>query len=166
MNGLLDQAIQSVQRIATSLRPAVLDALGLVDALEWQVRDFRRRSGLPCDLHISPEAANMQIPPNASTALFRIIQEVLTNILRHANATHVIIGLCVDADLLVLDVQDTGVGFTREEAHRMTSYGIRGMEERVSLLGGTFHIEGIPGQGTTVRVALPIHENEASARMG
>ena len=166
MNGLLDQAIQSVQRMATSLRPAVLDALGLVDALEWQVRDFRRRSGIPCDLHISPEAAHMQIPPNASTTLFRIIQEVLTNVLRHADATHVTIGLRVDANMLALEVQDAGVGFTREEANGATSYGIRGMEERASLLGGTFHIEGIPGKGTTVRVALPIHENGSSARMG
>lgn len=101
----------------------------------------------------------MQIPPNASTALFRITQEVLTNVLRHADATQVTIGLRVDADMLALDVQDAGVGFTREEANGTTSYGIRGMEERASLLGGTFHIEGIPGKGTTVRVALPIHEH-------
>ncbi len=156
MNELLDQAIQSVQRMATSLRPAVLDALGLVDALEWQVRDFRRRSGLRCDLSISPETVQLEIPSDASTALFRIIQEVLTNVLRHANAKDVSIRLYVDGEALFLEIQDTGIGITEENLAGVTSYGIRGMEERVSLLGGEFYVSGFPEKGTTVQVTIPI----------
>jgi signal transduction histidine kinase len=150
---LLDQAIQSVRRIATGLRPTILDDLGLVAALEWAADDFQTRTGTRCQ--ISLPDVDVGPDPERATALFRIFQETLTNIARHANATHVSIRLTEENGSVILEVHDNGIGIGEAQLSSRASLGILGMRERVLLLGGTLTIIGTPGKGTLVRVLIP-----------
>ncbi|HSB72803.1 MAG TPA: PAS domain S-box protein, partial [Candidatus Methylomirabilis sp.] len=154
--GLLDAAIQSVRRIATELRPGVLDDLGLVAAIEWQAQEFQSRTGITCEF--SSGQADLALPPEVGTAVFRICQETLTNVARHAHATQVRIGLEADGGQLVLTVADNGRGITEQELANRTSLGLLGMRERALLLGGQVGIAGRPGGGTTVTVRIPLRE--------
>lgn len=153
MQVLIESALGTVRRIATDLRPAVLDDLGLVSALEWQTREFARRSGLtvrfdaPC-----PELAVEGAP---ATALFRTCQELLTNIARHAQATQVAVRLEAGDGKVVLEVRDDGRGIALGKSTSSRALGLLGIRERATALGGTFAIEGAPGKGTVARVALP-----------
>jgi signal transduction histidine kinase len=149
---LVDQTIQSVRRIATELRPGILDDLGLVAAVEWAAEEFAARSGTALRLDL-PEGDPV-IDQDSATAIFRILQETLTNVTRHAEATQVEVRLGKEGDSLVLEVGDNGRGIN-EELATGGSLGILGMRERVLLLGGTLTISGSPGKGTTVRVLLP-----------
>ena len=154
---LLDEAIQSVRRIATDLRPGVLDDLGLVAAVEWAAEEFQARTGIQC--HVSLPDVDIAMDPERATALFRIFQETLTNVARHANATQVNVRLVQNGDLS-LEVRDDGKGISEKQLSAGQSLGILGMRERAMLLGGELTISGGPGKGTIVKVRIPnIHRN-------
>ena len=148
--------ISAVRRIGTELRPGLLDDLGLVAALEWQAQEFQKRTGIRCEF-IS-EQRDVPLPPEASTALFRICQEALTNASRHAHATQVHIGLREEAGTLVLTVGDNGLGITEQDLAHRTSLGLLGMRERALRLGGEVAIAGRPREGTTVTVRIPLRQ--------
>jgi signal transduction histidine kinase len=150
---LLDQTIQSVQRIGTELRPGILDDMGLVAALEWAAEDFETRTGTKCQ--VSLPDVDIALDPERATALFRIFQETLTNVARHADATQVDVRLGKENGNMILEVRDNGKGIDDEQLSARTSLGILGMRERVLLLGGTLTISGSSGKGTTVRVLIP-----------
>lgn len=154
MAEITDTAIASVQKIATELRPVVLDSLGLCAAIEWQARDFQARTGIECTVDV-PEA-DLHLERDRSTALFRILQESLTNVARHAKATRVEVELNCDETWASLRVQDNGRGIRPSELSDPRSVGLLGMRERAALLGGECKIEGRVTGGTCVeaRVAL------------
>jgi PAS domain S-box-containing protein len=150
---LIDETIQTVRRISTELRPGILDDLGLVAAVEWAAEEFQARTGTKC--HISLPPADIALDPEHATALFRIFQETLTNVARHANATEVNVRLAYDKRDASLEVRDNGQGISEEQLTAANSLGLLGMLERALLLGGELTINGVPGQGTTVRVRIP-----------
>ena len=150
---LVDETIQSVRRISTELRPAILDAVGLVGAVEWAAEEFEARTGIQCQLDLPQD--DVVIDQDAATALFRIFQETLTNVARHANATEVNVRLANENGGLTLEVHDNGKGVSEEQLATGRSLGILGMRERALLLGGEFIITGAPGAGTTARVRIP-----------
>jgi PAS domain S-box-containing protein len=150
---LVDETIQSVRRISTELRPAVLDAVGLVAAVEWAVGEFETRTGTTYQLDLPKE--DIAIDQDRATALFRIFQETLTNVARHAGATEVSVRLAKDDSNLTLVVHDNGKGLSEEQLSATNSLGILGMRERALLLGGELAITGAPGEGTTVKVRIP-----------
>jgi len=149
----IDTTIASVQRLVTELRPAVLDDLGLVAAIEWQCQDFQKRTGIPCTCVTSADDIAME--PERATAIFRICQEALTNTARHAQATAVTIKLESRSESLQLVVADNGVGIPNTKVSNRRSLGLLGMRERVALFGGEITIQGNPGKGTTVTACLP-----------
>jgi PAS domain S-box-containing protein len=153
---LVDGTIQSVQRIATELRPVVLDQLGLIPAIEWQAHEFQARTGIQCTLDVYLRAVTLSHA--GSTAMFRIFQEILTNVARHAQASVVHITLQEQAGSLVLDVRDNGRGVTDAELADPHSLGLVGMRERALLLGGETIFTGSPGTGTAVRVRIPLDQ--------
>jgi signal transduction histidine kinase len=150
---LLDEAIHAVRRIVSELRPGILDQLGLVAALEWAAEEFQARTGIRVGFR-APDAS-VAIEPERAAALFRIFQEALTNVSRHARATEVDVRLTMEGDTLILRIQDNGRGITEEESVARTSLGILGMRERAVLLGGELTIRGSPGHGTTVTARIP-----------
>src|SRR5579864_5994354 len=139
---LLDEAIHSVRRIATDLRPGVLDDLGLVAAIEWAVDEFQARTGI--ESYVSLPDVDMALNPQSATALFRILQEALTNVARHARATQVAVRLTQEDGDLSLEVRDNGRGIREEELAGGRSLGVLGMRERTILLGGEFSIASTP----------------------
>lgn len=152
MDGLLDYAIAATQRIARSLRPLVLD-YGVAAAIEWQIKEFRKRMGIPCEFFCAQE--EIVLDADLSTALFRIFQETLTNVAKHAGARRVEVALEDNGDEVLLIVTDDGRGIDPADMQKNQSYGIRGIRERTGALGGTVEITGAPGTGTRVRVCLP-----------
>lgn len=149
----LDDAIGSVQELARTLRPHLLDELGLAATVEWQLQRFTERYGVPHTLRIEPEEP--AVAREVATALFRILQEALTNVARHARATAVDVHLAQDADGVRLTVRDNGRGITPEEAASPNALGLIGMDERAARCGGSVDIVGRPGHGTTVSVFIP-----------
>jgi len=154
LSNTVDNNIHLIRQIATDLRPSLLDDFGVVAAINWQLQEFHKRSGLEYEFKTSLENAN--VSSDASIALFRIFQETLTNIARHANATRVEVGLEETSDSLILSVHDNGMGISTGKLNASQSLGLAGMRERVHLLKGILDIRGAPGQGTTVRVKIPI----------
>ena len=151
----VDSTIQMVRRIATELRPGILDHLGLAAALEWQANEFQNRTGIKCDVQV--RLAEAILDPELNTTLFRIFQETLTNIIRHAGATHVTVELKQIGGQIILEVRDNGRGISREEITNTQSMGLLGMRERAALLGGRFRIGALPrGKGTKVKVSVPL----------
>jgi signal transduction histidine kinase len=150
---LLDEAIQSVRRIATDLRPGVLDDLGLVAAIEWAVEEFQTRTGIQSC--VSLPDSDIALDAQSATALFRILQEALTNVARHAGATRVTVRLAHEDGDLSLEVRDNGGGIREQQLAGGKSLGVLGMRERAILLGGQFSIGGTPENGTTVKVRIP-----------
>ena len=148
-----DRTIQTVRRLATELRPGILD-LGLSAAIEWQTGEFQRNSEIPCTTDLCETYGILE--PTVATELFRIFQETLTNILRHANATRVQISLRREGAALVLEVRDNGRGITEAEIADPSALGLLGMRERTVLAGGKFSIGGKTGAGTTVRIQVPM----------
>jgi len=155
MSRLIDLNIQTVKRIAAELRPGLLDDLGLTAALEWQAEEFEQRQGIRCKLRIRP--ADMTLDRDISTAIFRIFQETLTNIVRHAKAGRISVDLEKKGRGLVLTVRDDGRGITKKQIESPTSIGLIGMRERVNFLGGSVDISGSRNKGTTVKVFIPLH---------
>ena len=152
---LLDSTIQSVRDIATTLRPGVLDELGLEAAVEWQAREFQHRTGIACGTTIRPR--NLGLSPEQSTALFRILQEILTNVARHAHATNVDIRLEQFGEEVSLQVGDNGRGISSVEQSGPKSFGLLGMRLRAQQQGGSFDIRSTSGTGTTVIVSIPLY---------
>ena len=150
---LIDQTIQSVRRISTELRPGILDDLGLVAAVEWAGEEFEARTGTTCRLDLPQD--DIAVDPEQATAIFRILQEALTNVARHAGASEVEVRLANEDGDLTLEVHDNGKGIAGDELSNGGSLGILGMRERAMLLGGELTISGPPGNGTTVRVRIP-----------
>jgi PAS domain S-box-containing protein len=152
MMGLTDAAVNTVRRIASELRPVALDDLGLEEAIEWQADQFRERTGIVvmCDIRLE----GVELSPEQSTAVFRIFQEALTNVLRHARATRVDVALKREFGRLTLTVSDDGRGITAEERMGAQTLGLLGMRERANLVGGELDIKGIAGRGTTVTVRV------------
>lgn len=153
MKEQVDSTITSVQRLVAELRPGVLDDLGLVAAIEWQCRDFQRRTGITCRCAVSHE--DLRIDPEHATAVFRICQEALTNVTRHAQATEVQVRLEDQGRDVVLQVCDNGRGIPQERLVDARSFGLLGMHERAGLLGGEVRIETREGAGTTIVLRLP-----------
>jgi len=152
--GRLDEVMIQVRRIVTELRPSVLDQLGLADAIEWQAQDFAARMGLALDLRID---CACDLPPDAmASAVFRMLQEALNNVAKHANAHRLRVDLRTDADSLLLDVSDDGRGITLEEQRGSHSLGLLGLRERAIAWGGTVTISGDATSGTTVALRLPL----------
>jgi signal transduction histidine kinase/CHASE1-domain containing sensor protein len=151
----IDVTIKSVRQIINDLRPNVLD-LGLNAAVEWQIAQFRHRTGIECELLETHQ--DIPISDHCATALFRILQESLSNILRHAQATRVQVTLRVELEWIWMSVSDNGVGLHPKGRHKPGSFGLVGIEERINILGGTFDINSDQGTGTTIRVALPMRD--------
>jgi signal transduction histidine kinase len=143
-----------VRRIATELRPSILDQLGLADALEWQGQEFGARTGIEVavELHVAGDA----IPNDLASSAFRILQESLTNVARHAQASRVTIRLSQTSDLLTLEVSDNGVGIPPGQLDGTMSLGLLGMQERALACGGELSISGQPRLGTTVSLKVPL----------
>jgi PAS domain S-box-containing protein len=152
---MLTDMIQTIRRISTQLRPSILDDLGLVEALKWQVRDFQKRTGIRIEFDAPEEP--LQPDPAVTTGLFRIFQETLTNIARHAEATAVYARLFVDEELLILTITDNGKGFDTAVAKKKKTLGLLGMKERTLMMKGVYAIDSQPGQGTSLRFNIPIH---------
>jgi two-component system, NarL family, sensor histidine kinase UhpB len=157
LNGTLlaiDTTIHSVKRIARELRPAVLDTLGLAAAIEWQAEDFQKRTGIRCQFDSG--LTEVQVDPEVATTLFRIFQEALTNIARHADAREIEIKLERVQGHLLLQLKDNGRGIDYDTISTSTSLGILGMRERVRLLRGQISVKGQLGKGTVVSVEIPV----------
>jgi signal transduction histidine kinase len=149
----IDETIQSIRRIATELRPGLLDTAGLPAALEWQAIEFQKQTGIECSVSVAMRGSTLN--QDLNTAFFRIFQETLTNIIRHANATKVEVRLFEAAEHFILEVKDNGRGISESEIQNTKSIGLVGMRERAALLGGEVRWRGHPGKGTTVSVRIP-----------
>lgn len=154
MKDTIDTTVQVVRKISAELRPGILDGFGLPAAIEWQASEFQDRTGIQCQLSAIPEDLDLEERP--SSAIFRIFQELLTNIVRHANASRVSISLRKRRGMLILEVQDNGRGISENEKFKANSFGLLGVRERVALLGGKSSIKGVQGQGTTVTIRIPL----------
>ena len=154
LNATIDRLINAVRRISSGLRPEVLDEIGLAAALEWQAREFQKRTGTRIQLNIAPEFREPD--KERATALFRIFQELLTNVARHANATRVTATLDSSPSALTLVVSDNGRGIRDEEIESRRSLGFLGLRERVLAFGGTVEATGQEGKGTCVAVTVPV----------
>jgi PAS domain S-box-containing protein len=153
-SGLANQAIEIVHRIASDLRPVMLDDLGLPAAIEWLGSEFARRTGISCNTEVAIHES--RFGGNSATALFRIVQESLSNVGRHSRASHTSILLRETYGRLEVIIEDDGVGITAEQAAASTSLGLIGMRERVEGLGGELMVQGLKGKGTTVHVTIPL----------
>lgn len=155
MVALVDETVDTVRRISAELRPSALDDLGLGAALRLQARQFQDRTGIMVECDCSAES--LKLSSRQSTAIFRICEEALTNVMRHSCATRVEVKLKTDQDDLVLTIHDNGRGITHSELADSLSLGLLGMRERAHLLGGEVEITGIEDQGTVVTARVPIH---------
>ncbi|MBT8302842.1 MAG: hypothetical protein KJP09_00115 [Bacteroidia bacterium] len=153
MIGLVDNTINTVRKIASELRPSVLDDLGLEAAIEWHAKAFEKLTDIKCDLQCGE--LSEKYSDDIKTAVFRIFQESTTNIIRHAKASVVRVRLFEDNNEIVLEVEDNGVGISDERKKNVTSLGLLGMKERVSILDGNFLIRKLPTQGTIVKIGIP-----------
>jgi len=161
MAALIDQMVDKVRTLASDLRPAVLDNLGLVAAIEWAVHQFARRTGVRCLLDLPPEQIGLDI--ERSTDIFRILQEALTNIARHAGATHVDVHLRATPGEVVLEVHDDGRGITEPEIEDLRSFGLLGMRERALAWGGEVGVRAAPQGGTSVTMCMPLGHRRPGA---
>ena len=158
MEELINMGIQSVRKLIKELRPEVLDNFGLIKTLKWQTEEFEKRTCTKCSFVSDIE--DLDVEKNKSIAIYRILQESLTNIVRHANATLVIIRLSFKNNTLLLSIEDNGSGFSPEEFNEGKSMGIIGMRERTLILGGEFNIKTEKGAGTTVLLSIPVMDNK------
>jgi signal transduction histidine kinase len=151
---LIDRTILTVRKISSELRPQVLDDVGLTGTLKWQAREFQARTGIRCKVELPKEELVMDL--ERSTAIFRIFQEVMTNVVRHAKATRVDIKLRLEGDNLVMNVVDNGAGISQSDLRSSRSLGLLGIRERATILGGIVEIEGIARKGTSVALTVPL----------
>ncbi len=161
MQAMIDGTVAATRRISSDLRPLILDDLGLVPAAEWLVQEFTQRSGIPCELRVdSPE---LELKDPHATTVFRILQESLTNVARHAKAQRVEVALGRTDGSVTLNVRDNGRGFSLDDPRRPNAFGLMGLRERVYLLGGEVRIESEPGRGTSIAVQIPLEERAQAA---
>ncbi|NMM36017.1 MAG: two-component sensor histidine kinase [Glaciimonas sp.] len=153
LDALVDRTIDAAHRIARDLRPGILD-IGIVAAIEWQAREFEKQNGIPCTLCCDQD--DIEIHPDHAAALFRIFQEGLTNIAKHARASHVVVRLNRTGQGIRLEITDNGQGITAMDRLKPESYGIRGMIERAKTLGGELSIGAAPDGGCSITIDLPI----------
>ncbi|HOO38471.1 MAG TPA: PAS domain S-box protein [Deltaproteobacteria bacterium] len=156
----IDMTIQSVKRITMDLRPGLLDHLGLVPAIEWQAEEFQNRTGISCTVHVDPD--DIQMDKDVATTIFRIFQETLTNVARHADASSVETSLKEQDGRLELIVKDNGKGITKKQIYDSKSFGLMGIKERAYFCGGEVTFSGEKGKGTTVVVSIPIEDKGGS----
>lgn len=154
LSDMIDASVESVQKISSKLRPGILDELGLIAAIEWQTEEFEKMTNIKCSLVLPGE--ELLLEKSKSTAIFRIFQEALTNIARHAKATQASISLLQHQSIIYLEIQDNGRGITPEQEKDFNSLGIHGMKERAMVFNGQVYVEGITGKGTIVKVEIPI----------
>src|SRR6185436_10996602 len=154
MCGLIDSAIGTVRKIASGLRPEILDHMGLVAAINWQAKDFQKRTGIRCRVELPPEGIKLDI--ERSTTTFRIFQEILTNVARHAHASRVNVKFGLTDDHMTLEVADNGVGIPETKLMNGKSLGLLGIQERALHFNGDVSINGAAGQGTRVTVSIPL----------
>jgi PAS domain S-box-containing protein len=152
MSSLVGSAIQTVRRLVKDLRPEMLDIVGLVAALRWQAEQFQQHTQIHCELSLPTERVTLD--PNRSIALFRILQESLTNVARHSKATTVLVKLVVEPEAVVLEIRDNGQGISETAMTNARSFGIIGMQERAISFGGNVEVRGIPGKGTVVMARI------------
>ncbi len=152
--GLVSSTIGTVKQICTNLRPPLLDHLGIGAAIEWQAEEFEKRSGVECEVAVASAVFTVDI--DIATALFRIFQEALTNVLKHSQATKVEASLKEEAGKIVLEIHDNGVGIAEDQMSKRRSFGLLGMRERLYPLGGTISISGKKQGGTTLTVIIPV----------
>ncbi|HEU5289565.1 MAG TPA: response regulator [Cyclobacteriaceae bacterium] len=151
---LVENATESIRRISSGLRPEILEELGIVEAIRWLCLDFETRNNVSCNACI--EVDSLDIDLNSSIALYRMVQEALTNIARHAKATQADVNLSISNATLVLSIQDNGVGISSEDISSSNSLGIIGLRERARFLNGRFTISGRKGKGTKISITVPI----------
>jgi len=154
MGTLLDRTVSATRRISADLRPLMLDDLGLADAAAWLVDDFAKRSGVTCKVDIAEELPDLS--KAVATAVYRAVQESLTNIARHAGARSAWVVLAVEDDALYVEVEDDGRGIAPEDLAKARSVGLKGMRERIAFLGGTLEIARAPRGGTRLRLRVPL----------
>jgi PAS domain S-box-containing protein len=159
METLLDTTVTATRRIAADLRPLMLDDLGLQPAVEWLVENFTERTGVPCELAIS--AADLKLHNAHSTAVFRIVQESLANIAKHARASRAEVAIEQNGSEVTIMVRDDGLGFSPQDTRKPNSFGLVGLRERAYLLGGQAAITSAPGRGTNIEVHLPLPSRPA-----
>lgn len=152
MESMLDEVVLVSKRIAKSLRPAILDQ-GLNAALEWQAQEFEKHAGIPCRFKTNDE--ELALEPSQATGVFRVFQEALTNVAKHAGAKQVDVQMFATEKLVTLEVRDDGVGVRKQDLAKPESFGVRGMQERVLHLGGWIDVSGAPGKGTTLMLSIP-----------
>ncbi len=157
---LVDETIKTVRRLCTELRPSVLDHLGLGAAIEWQVQEFQKRSGIECTVNLVPY--DIVVDGNHSIALFRILQESLSNVLRHSQATKVTATLNDRGSSIMLEIADNGIGIAEEQLSKANSFGLLGMRERVQICNGEMKITGGPDGGTRITVIIPTGRQKPS----
>ena len=153
---LVESTIKKVQRISSELRPSMLDHLGLFAAIEWQAKEFTKKTDIPCKVHIGNRKTKLN--QEISITIFRIFQESLTNILRHARATEAKVSLTEKSGRLFLEISDNGVGITEEQKYNPESFGLLGIQERARALKGEYSIQGIPKKGTSLSINIPIEQ--------
>ncbi|WP_309246653.1 PAS domain-containing sensor histidine kinase [Ramlibacter montanisoli] len=158
MLSMLDAAVASVRRIAADLRPLVLDDLGFVPAIEWVAQNFTQRTGIPCELQVD-ESLELEEP--FATGVFRIVQESLVNVGKHARATKVEVEVKASGDDLLLRVQDDGIGFRPNAPRKPQSLGLVGLRERAMLMRGDVKVESAPGTGTVIEARIPVWKRPA-----
>jgi signal transduction histidine kinase len=163
LTAAIDDMVGDVRRIASELRPQILDDVGLVAALEWHALEFEKRTGIKCRFQRTGDGEEERVDADRSTALFRIFQEMLTNVARHAQATRVSIACAIDAGVVRLAVRDNGVGLSENTDSRRRGLGILGMQERAMMFGGKVAIGVAAGRGTAVRVRIPLPGRETSS---
>jgi len=155
---LLDETVRSVRRIASDLRPSLLDDLGLTAALEWQLEEFEKRSGIKTTFIESGDQP--VLPDSVNIGLFRIFQESLTNVARHADAKNLKVSLELRNNSFILNVTDDGIGFDKHKIADKRTLGLLGMRERTAIIGGTYNIISSPEKGTTVLVTVPLRNHD------
>ena len=160
VENLVDKCTAAANDISHSLRPSTLDCFGIIAAMEIEVDEFEQRTGISCVFSHPDEDINLG--PDIAIALFRILQETLTNIMKHAHASKVNIDLYNQATYVEMTVNDNGLGFTESDRIKPRSFGLRGINERVAYFGGKVHINGTPGSGTTIKARIP-HQPEPTA---
>ena len=154
MTQTIDETIKSVQHIATELRPPILDAFGICEAISWQANEFQKRHGLKFDLKLSQ--SQVEIDKSLQTSLFRVFQEAVINILRHANASQVKVNMSYEKRNLIFIIEDNGIGIKKRDLESPESLGLIGIKERVYPWDGQVNFEGPPGKGTIVTVTIPL----------
>jgi signal transduction histidine kinase len=154
---LIDTTVKTVRRIASELRPSLLDDLGLLAAMEWHLEEFEKRSGVIKKIEVP--AVELRLPDALKIGLFRIFQESLTNVARHSGAKNVNVSLFEKDGQLILTIRDDGKGLDETRTNKRT-LGLLGMKERTLMMGGEYNITSAMGQGTTVTVTVPVPELE------